>query len=80
MQHLRQFCVVAALICALTYTTFAGDMEYPVVPPPPPPSSPSTIITEELQPIEGATSSETASLNIMEEIAWSLLQGALIVF
>ena len=68
MQRLRQLSAAAVLICALTYTTFAGDMNYPVTPPPPPPDE-ITATTE--SPI----SSESTSGDIIEAILWNALQG-----
>lgn len=39
MHHLRQLLAVATIICALSCSAFAGDMNYPVAPSPTPTAS-----------------------------------------
>lgn len=36
MQHLRRLGIIAALICAFTFSAYAGDIECPVYAPPAP--------------------------------------------
>ena len=80
MQHLRQLLVAAAIICTLTYSTFAGDMNFPVEPLPSP--TPTSVISEEAP--DATTASETsvedtsdsylveAALSILESLAFAL--------
>ena len=76
MQHLRQLCVAAAFVCALTYTTFAGEMNYPIVPPPPPPDPAAATANESGT---STTSSETAATVTVEGVVGSLLQDLMII-
>lgn len=36
MQHLRRFSIAAALVCALAFSSYAGDIECPAYAPPAP--------------------------------------------
>ncbi len=75
MPYRRQLFAAAALVCALTYNTFAGDMNCPVVQPTPTSSS-STTTTQ----TSGTTAEPTdASYALLSEVAWSIGQGIMIV-
>jgi hypothetical protein len=81
MQHLRQLCVVAALLCALTYSTFAGEMNGPVVPQPSPTPN-SAVNADESQTTEittvGESGEEVTTIYVIEEVAWVILQSIVI--
>jgi hypothetical protein len=72
MQRLRQILAIAAITCALTFNTFAGEMHYPYVPPTDPTPTP-----------EQATSTSTASdsssvdtsYDYFGEVVWSILES-----
>ena len=63
MTHLRRFLLAATAVCALTYTTFAGEMNCPVTTPPTvtcqPPTTTSSTTNTTSSPTDGtdATSS-----------------------
>ena len=81
MQHLRQLCAAAALVFALTFSTFAGDMHYPVAPQPTP--TPESITTEEsgtaAAPTQGTAQGEAGPAEVIVDIMFSLLQGVIIL-
>ena len=80
MQHLRQLFTAAALVCALTYSTFAGDMNCPAAPPTPTSSS-STTTTEASGTTDMTTTdaSTADSSDLLSEVVWSMGQGIVLV-
>jgi hypothetical protein len=36
MRHLRRFCAVTTLLCAFSFSAYAGNIPCDVIPPPPP--------------------------------------------
>ena len=79
MQHLRQLLATAAIICALTYSAFAGAMNYPVAPPNPTPT-PEVLAasTTEEAPSGTAASApgtEDTSYNYLGEVALAILES-----
>ena len=73
MQHLRQLLVAAAIICALTYSTFAGAMNFPVAEPSPTSEAPPASTSE------GATSATTASAPGTEDTSSDYLGEVVLV-
>ena len=67
MRHLRRFCAVATLLCAFSFSAYAGNIECPAVIQPPPDE-----ITNETQS-EGETDS------IITEALLVLIEGVLLV-
>ena len=75
MQHLRQLLVVATIICALTYSTFAGDMNFPVDPLPSP--TPTPFMSEEAPSTSttSETSTEDTSDSYLDEVVLGILES-----
>jgi len=80
MQHLRQLFTAAALVCALTYSTFAGDMNCPVVQPTPTSGSSTTTTQASGTTAESAYATAAADSNdLLSEVVWSIGQGIMLV-
>ena len=83
MKYLFRVCLTVTLVCAFTYSTFAGEMNCPNIDPPPPPPPP---VTEPLASGGDATSNGVASSSYngessegsgLTEATWLILQGVL---
>ncbi len=69
MKSIRQICAATFLVGALTYTTFAGEMNYPIVQPPPSQLQQVSLATEETNVV-----SSQSSDNIVINVVMSVLQ------
>jgi hypothetical protein len=50
MRHFRRFSMIAALVCAFAFSTYAGGIECEgVVNPPPPPTAPGEMLMPAVQ-------------------------------
>ena len=79
MKKLRQLSA-AALVCALTHTTFAGDMNCPVAPPPPSPGTAQVIDSGTVVASTGGADNDKNTLDPLTDAIWAALEGVMKLF
>jgi hypothetical protein len=69
MRHLRRFCAVFTLLCAFSFSAYAGNIECPGVTSEPPPPEATT----------SQTQSDAVSDSTITEVLLILVEGVLLV-
>lgn len=77
MRKLKQLCIATVLTLALSFTTFAGNMDTPpfTTPPPPPQSSLTGDMSTPGVTASEASNSETAAIDSVRELALYLFDS-----